>query len=437
MDEAQRGHTVAVDSDGMIAEDVTCHSCGCNLHGWPVDGPCPRCAVKVDLSRVAPFAGEPEASRPTIDIRHVETLRPVRCAGCGAHLGAAGAVELCPECGLPRCAAPSGPGSSVPLDEHGVVQADVLCRKCGYNLRGLRREGQCPECGAPISVSTRQELLCFAEPDYVQKLARGSHRVISGLTFALVCAGLFLFGAARWTTSRQVGLWDNIGLIGAVLGILGFIWGALLFLRGLWGLTSAEPGVYRAREHVTARRLVRFYVLASFLGPLLSYAVMEFAVPLRVWAAFVIICLGFLVLRVVAIVAYFRHLGGIAERIPDRVAIGKAQSVGKNLAIGVGVLAFFAAIETLIRWGPVLVAPGGGTPPTAPAPSSTPGVLYQILASRVWRTTQGFVSSVASLAVFVGFLRAVWLHQHLKKPLAQQAALAVKHWDAATASEPR
>ena len=436
MDEVPGAHTVAVDSEGMIAEDVACHRCGCNLRDWPADGPCPRCGVKIDPSRVTPFAGEPEASRPTIDIRYVETSRSVRCAGCGAHSGAGGAVELCPECGLPLGAAPNGAGTSVPLDEHGVLRADVPCRKCGYNLRGLRRDGQCPECGAPVSVSTRPDLLCFAEPGYVRKLARGSDWVISGFTIALVCIGLVLFGVGRWTTSRHVGLWDTVGLIGASLGILGFIWGGLLFLRGLWDLTSAESSVYRTPEHLTARRLVRFYALASVLGPLLSYVVIELAVPLRVWAAFVIICLSFVALRVAAIMAYFRHLRGIAERIPDRVAMGKARSVGRNLAIGVGAFAVFTVIDTLIRWVPVLVWSGTATPTTTPAPTSAPGVLYQILASRLWRTTRGFVIDVATLAVLVGFLRAVWLHRRLRQPLARQAALAEKHWDVA-ATKPR
>ena len=53
------------------------------------------------------------------------------------------------------------------------IQEDTPCLACGYNLRGLSSDWRCPECGTAIGRSLHGNLLRFAQPQYVRKLARG------------------------------------------------------------------------------------------------------------------------------------------------------------------------------------------------------------------------------------------------------------------------
>ncbi len=67
------------------------------------------------------------------------------------------------------------------LDESGTVIVDTSCRRCSYNLRGLSEEGRCPECGTPVGLSTQGDLLRFADPDWLESLARGLNFILWGV----------------------------------------------------------------------------------------------------------------------------------------------------------------------------------------------------------------------------------------------------------------
>ncbi len=79
------------------------------------------------------------------------------------------------------------PGSTeLPVPYAGqFIDADVVCRCCSYNLRGLYPEGRCPECGTPVGISLQGDLLRFAEPAWVEILARGIRFILWGI--AHVC----------------------------------------------------------------------------------------------------------------------------------------------------------------------------------------------------------------------------------------------------------
>ncbi|HUU95917.1 MAG TPA: hypothetical protein VM487_09255 [Phycisphaerae bacterium] len=314
------------------------------------------------------------------------------------------------------------------VDETGTVCTDRTCLKCGYNLRGLQQAGRCPECGTPVGLSIHGDLLCYAEPGYVNKLARGSRWIMRGLTIGVLCFVLFFVSGFVLVFSAMVG--SFLGLpVGAWLTVLGLgmLAAAIMVLVGVWFLTTPQPGVFQTDKRDTARRLVRICILVSFLGMALGMMVESLAPPPPVMAAFEILLLGFSVLGVVAVTAYFLYLRDLALRIsPDSASSGKndprgAKSLAVWFAVVLGVLVLLYAVDTVLLWGPVLT-PSLGPPVVYPAtsPAALPG--------EAWRMFKSCAGGIAGIAILVLFLIAVRLHHRLRKAFAQQATLAAQHW---------
>jgi len=316
------------------------------------------------------------------------------------------------------------------VDETGTVCIDRTCLKCGYNLRGLDRAGRCPECATPVGLSIHGDLLCYAEPGYVNKLARGSRWIMRGLTLALLCIILFAGAMVVATASAWSGLADSLLTAGVILLVLGVFAGVVMLLLGVWFITAPLPYVFDTGRQDRNRRLVRIYMLAAFLGIALSIIVEELGPPPRVMAVFEFFLLGFSVLGVVGTAAYFLYLRELARRIADEspnsqeVSVRTASRLAKGLAVTLGLMVLLEAVDTVIVWGPVLVAPGASAPapaaiqPTGPA---TP--------ANGWLTVLRFcLGTPAALALLVLFLMAVHLHHSLRKAFAQQATLAAQHW---------
>src|SRR5688572_4870184 len=114
-------------------------------------------------------------------------------------------------------------GSAPPVDQNGLVTADVPCRGCSYNLRGLSLGGRCPECGFPVGQSIHGNLLRYCEPAWVDRLARG--------------VNLILWGILVWIVATIAG-----GVLGATVHPwfedIGLLLGGLVGLAGAWLLTT-------------------------------------------------------------------------------------------------------------------------------------------------------------------------------------------------------
>ena len=91
----------------------------------------------------------------------------------------------------------------------GPIETDVTCRRCGYNLRGLLEEGLCPECGTAVVLSTRGDLLRYADPDWVETMARGVKFILWGLLLATVLGFLGGFLILRAGQARPTGPTDR------------------------------------------------------------------------------------------------------------------------------------------------------------------------------------------------------------------------------------
>ena len=87
-----------VNITGRVIADIGCPSCGYNIRGKLLDGPCPRCGKRLLPQLVRIF------------------------------------------------------------DMEGNFTSDFLCSACRYDLRGLTWKHRCPECGQPAVESLRRPI---------------------------------------------------------------------------------------------------------------------------------------------------------------------------------------------------------------------------------------------------------------------------------------
>src|SRR5262245_1454422 len=139
-------------------------------------------------------------------------------------------------------AAPNGP----------TLAEDHLCRHCGYNLRGQPESGKCPECATPVALSTRANLLKFADPAWVRVLALGASIV-----------GYAIVGALLAIVLLMVVLWLEFPLVSSMFLIWPLAGAAML--AGQWLVTRSEPSAPVAEGRLTIRLVIRVVLLATLM----------------------------------------------------------------------------------------------------------------------------------------------------------------------------
>jgi len=266
------------------------------------------------------------------------------------------------------------PGDLVPsvFDETGEIVSDVACRRCGYNLRGLREDGCCPECGTPIGLSTRGDLLRFANPAWAERLALGIKYILWGLIISIVVGAVG--GCATGVLGGNVALLHVVSLLAGLIGVY-----------GAWLLTSPDPSGIGEDRHVTARKIVRFALLVGLLGECLQI-VQTAATTLPSVATILLLLLAGLagLVGVVGEIAKYFYLEKLADRIPNPKLAGQARFLRWALGVTFGlgaVLGTMVAISAVVARAPgaappggrlaALVAPGAPAPATQPASSAT------------------------------------------------------------------
>ena len=333
-----------------------------------------------------------------------------RCRNCDAELGERGERDLCPECGLPVIVSVCGGEAGGLTDEAGCVSGDTPCNRCGYNLRGLPREGCCPECAAPVDLSIFRGLLCFAEPRWVDALARGNDVVSNALKFwavALLCAmaaGALLILAMWLPPMFGVRLLLAVIVPALIVVAVGCTGGSMImFPIGMWDLTAAQPGVFDRDRSEQGRRLVRAAILAppALIGLKVLVVVLGGA-PLALTLVLPA-DLAYVVLLAFASRAYFRLMQHIAVRVPHDGVAKQAEGLAMFMPTILVMVAVVIAGAAMFPLGNVRL----GVAPLSAA-LSVPGMLV-----------------VGMLAVLV---QAARMHRHLNKSLRQQAELAARHW---------
>jgi hypothetical protein len=212
------------------------------------------------------------------------------------------------------------------LDSAGTLSQDVKCRRCGYNLRGLHHAGRCPECGTPVGLSCHGDLLRFADPLWLDKLARGALLIVWGVLISIVV---------------RVGGGTILALTGApmltpMLGVLASIVG----LYGAWLLTEPDPSGIGEDRYVSDRRIVRF-ALATGIGAQVLQLVMPMThtMPMTYFPLMMVVSVLVVLAGLIGIVGEFAKLTyfhKLALRIPDIVLSRRARKLRWAMAITLG-----------------------------------------------------------------------------------------------------
>jgi len=284
---------------------------------------------------------------------------------------------------------PSLPIARTVTDQQGMLVADVPCRKCGYNLRGLSENTRCPECGVPVGLSLWGDLLRFADPDWVRRVARGLTIMLWMIPLGIL-AGLVAAVLSVWSP-----VFINVVMLAA--GIISFY--------GAWLMTEPDPSRVGEDANITARKVVRF----SLVVGLLSQPV-QMVQELAIASELVLLALGALAIAAALIglvgeFAKFIYYERLARRIPDDKLASRARFLRWGWTVG---LLFMTAVSGAVA---LLTAPGN--PNLAGA---AVGMVCVLL--------------LGGLALVVFGLMTIRLMLRLRKALVEQANLARATWAA-------
>ncbi|MFH1749055.1 MAG: zinc ribbon domain-containing protein [Planctomycetota bacterium] len=316
------------------------------------------------------------------------TMAGVICPRCGYDKRGLPPGSHCPECG----ASPV----SVPVDAQGAIDADLPCRRCGYDLRGLREDGRCPECGTPIGLSTRGDLLRFADPEWLNKVATGLKIILwMILVSIIVSVGV---GALRAYISAAVG---------AVL-IFGT---SLVSFYGAWLMTEPDPSGVGEDPNVTARKVVRIALLVGLVSQPMNVAREELSLGPGVGIILGVLLIVAVLVSLIGEFAKFIYYERLGARIPDAFIVRRARFLRWAFTICFGIMVVGGALLGL-------ATAGGG-----PGPGAGAGGLLAAL---------GCIMLPAGIASIVFSVMTLFLLLRLRRAIAEQARVARQTWVSAT-----
>ncbi len=198
-----------------------------------------------------------------------------------------------------------------------MIDIYTPCRTCGYDLRGLDESGRCPECGRVIAESLADDLLRFADPEWLGTVAGG-------------CGAIF-WGSVIWVVA-MVFLVVRSPVAYCLLAASGGLQAV-----GVWGLTLPDPSGLGEAEYGRARRAARQLLLTAAAGGTLVPAFATGPLVLSTTALALSACA-----LAAGAVALLRYLMGLMRRVPD-AAVGRAWLL-KGAVVAVGSCALATAL---------------------------------------------------------------------------------------------
>lgn len=176
------------------------------------------------------------------------------------------------------------------FDEDGRIAQDLACRRCGYNLRGLELETVCPECRTAVGWSAKGNLLRYANPGWVENLARGSDWLV-GAVIMMAVSYCLQFGGTGFDWLYSL----------ATIGVA---------LFGTWMTTAQEHSDDAIDQNWSLRRSARVAGIAALVLALPPMMVFGTTAAVTAW-----------IFRggawIVAFVLIVLHLKALALRVPS------------------------------------------------------------------------------------------------------------------------
>ncbi len=297
-----------------------------------------------------------------------------------------------------------------------TLDFDLACRRCSYNLRGLLVSQRCPECGTPVGLSAKGDLLRFADPEWLRKLAKGLSYVLWGMLVT------FVFG-------MFVGIAALAGLPPFVAGLIVF-GGSLLQCYGVYVFTEPDPSGLNEESYFNLRRLIRIWVAVSLVGGLLNTVFSleklppAWAVPLMIFTV---------LLQMIGLIgewARLRYLQLLAERIPAPQLSARAEWLAWAYP---GSMAFVLAMSGAMAIIGIFSGAAVGPPPAAgPGAAPAPGVVPAAAPAAVGIFAGlGCAMMLGSLILLILIFYWIRLQYRMQKAIAAEAEAAEQVWRSA------
>lgn len=308
------------------------------------------------------------------------------------------------------------------VDAAGTILREVHCRQCGYDLRGLQLDGRCPECAADVEWSVHGDLLQFADPAWVAKLAKGSRLLVRGLNgwvaaLFILCAVLIVvsalpLGSGLWSPTLSV-----VSVCGVVVALLAVLYSTVAVCRGFWLHTAPDPSIAEAGDQLTTRRLARLSIFALLLVIAMQWVILHGAGALSTvrWLLRGL-QLGLGAFVTVGLLAYLRYMRDIVARLDHERLLRTVRSLRRDCII----LSIMIWASVLLPWLLTFVARTAAFAP-ASAPTSAPAAALGSGFTGI-RALQG-LSMVGVFFVLTRFTR--W-QAALRKPLIAAAKAAAE-----------
>lgn len=287
-------------------------------------------------------------------------------------------------------------------DGQGAIAIDLACLQCGYNLRGLDPAGRCPECGADIAVSTRGDLLRFANPDWLHRVKLGADLMLATILLSLVLG----FGVGCVTAMLP-------SVTARIFAVLVTLAAGICRLTAVYLITAQEPRISLTEREITWRRALRALAVITFVATIVLAAEIVQHIPVLFQLGSVVFALTTPVITF----GYFAYAETFAVRIPNPKLARSSRIVKWGLSAiqafqGVGavvVLLTFGAGTAGVMGGPIMIGPATTpatttapvrvAPPTTTAPAPAPAPMPSVPPAM-----GPFVPTIAVLGCFYGLV---------------------------------
>ncbi|UCG33507.1 MAG: hypothetical protein JSU68_02515, partial [Phycisphaerales bacterium] len=246
-------------------------------------------------------------------------------------------------------------------DSQGAIAIDLACLQCGYNLRGLDPAGRCPECGVGIALSTRGDLLRFANPDWLRRVKLGADLMLATILLSLVLGfGVGCLNAVFASATARI------------LAVLVALAAGGCRLAAVYLITAQEPRISLTEREITWRRALRALAVIAFVATIVLAAEIVQHIPVLFQLGSVVFALATPFITF----GYFAYAETFAVRIPSPKLARSSRIVKWGLS-AIQVLQAVVAIVALLIFGSATVGVPGGpitvgrvtTPATTTAPA--------------------------------------------------------------------